>query len=902
MKKLLFTLLFLVAFPVMASHIVGGEFELLHISGSRYRLNLIYYFDVNNNTFNAPPELVDRSMTVGIFQKSNNQLIRSVVLPFLIKSNVSYTQPTCSNGEVVTDKLIYSAEIELEPTVFNDPAGYYISWQRCCRNYNISNIFSPVPPTGTTTDPTRYAGQTFYLEFPPVVKNGEPFIDSSPKLFPPLNDYACPFKPYYTDFAGEDDDGDSLVYSLVTPLNTSSSSALPSVSPQPYPDVIWRPPFSLNNIINGLPDLRISTDGLLTCTPRTQGLYVFAVKVEEFRNKEKIGESRRDFQMLVVDRCPVAVPPVIAGKKLTDAAYTHLNNMTVSFDNTVTDGDRCIQVRVSDLDATKPDENFTEKIGIRVVGLNFKSSKLNQILPSVTTAVLQNGSTADFQICFPQCPYFDGPYQVGIIAFDDACSLPLTDTLRVTVNTQPPPNARAKFTTPDLTIAQITEGDTPAPWVFQATDADLDDLVVSFTTDGFNLQDYGMALNFTQQKGLVNGQITWDPRCNIYDFTKRTAFTIKILVDDKDLCGFGIPDTAVYKLSIKLPGNADPTIDTDLTNDVQETRVTVQRKILETVQFKVTGKDVVDNDQLILSVKGIGFNLADYNVSFPSVTANGTVASDFLWNIGCDKMDLKKKSTYTFQFTVVDNANKCRFYKADTVTVDVKLSLPDNEKPQLAALNPLNTNITNSTLDFTLGQPIEFSVVGTDSDVIGGQDNLSLSLISATGNVPPAGYSFVGKQGKSPLTSLFTWAPDCSIFKDGLYQNNYEFKFRLGDDRCLNAKADTITVTLNVKDIEGTAGKFDMPNIFTPNLDDKFNKYFLLEGIDSSGEVIDLLPKDNCVDQFESIQVLNRWGDLVFESKDRNFIWDAKGLAAGVYFYRLKYTNKEYKSSLTVYY
>ena len=99
----------------------------------------------------------------------------------------------------------------------------------------------------------------------------------------------------------------------------------------------------------------------------------------------------------------------------------------------------------------------------------------------------------------------------------------------------------------------------------------------------------------------------------------------------------------------------------------------MQRKILETVQFKVTGKDVIDNDQLILSVKGIGFNLADYNVSFPGVTANGTVASDFLWNIGCNKMDLKKKDTYTFQFIVVDNANKCRFYKADTVTVDVKL-------------------------------------------------------------------------------------------------------------------------------------------------------------------------------------------------------------------------------------
>ena len=54
--------------------------------------------------------------------------------------------------------------------------------------------------------------------FPRSLKTDNHFINSSPRLFPPLNDYACPRKPYYVDFAGVDDDGDSLVYSLVTPL------------------------------------------------------------------------------------------------------------------------------------------------------------------------------------------------------------------------------------------------------------------------------------------------------------------------------------------------------------------------------------------------------------------------------------------------------------------------------------------------------------------------------------------------------------------------------------------------------------------------------------------------------------------------------------------------------------
>ena len=94
---------------------------------------------------------------------------------------------------------------------------------------------SPISTVKIRMSAARAAGQTFYLEFPPVVKDGQPFINSSPRLFPPLNDYACPRKPYYVDFAGVDDDGDSLVYSLVTPLSTHSIIAIPPLLPAPYP-------------------------------------------------------------------------------------------------------------------------------------------------------------------------------------------------------------------------------------------------------------------------------------------------------------------------------------------------------------------------------------------------------------------------------------------------------------------------------------------------------------------------------------------------------------------------------------------------------------------------------------------------------------------------------------------
>lgn len=257
------------------------------------------------------PSAKDPSATVSIFRKRDNVLMSSITLVLSDESNVPYTQPECSKGELVTRKLVYTNLLTLSPDHFNDPEGYFVVWERCCRNYSITNIFSGNPQLGQTA-----AGQTFYLEFPPVVKNGAPFHNSSPRLFPPLSDFACPSKPYYVDFAGIDDDGDSLVYSITTPLNTTTSDALPPVSPGPFPPVIWKSGFSLTNIINGFPDLRISKEGLLTATPRTLGLFVFAVKVDEYRAGEKIGESRRDFQMLVDDLCPQSEPPVITGKNL----------------------------------------------------------------------------------------------------------------------------------------------------------------------------------------------------------------------------------------------------------------------------------------------------------------------------------------------------------------------------------------------------------------------------------------------------------------------------------------------------------------------------------------------------------------------------------------------------------
>ena len=891
MRRLLFILLLCAPFFGKASHIVGGEFELLHINGNLYRLNLILYFD----KINGIPGAKDTGVTVNFFQKKDNLFVMNQFLPLTAELNVGYTQPDCSQGFIETDKLIYTAEFILDPLVFNDPVGYYVSWQRCCRNYTITNIFSANPASGGNS-----AGQTFYLEFPPVVKNGVPFINSSPRLFPPLNDYACPFKPYYVDFAGVDDDGDSLVYTMVTPLNTHAAVALPPPIPAaPYPPVLWRQGYGLNNIINGLPDLRITKSGLLTATPRNQGLFVFAVKIEEFREGEKIGESRRDFQMLVVDGCTDAEPPVIKGKNLNDANFSFVDNMSVSFSNTVTDEDRCIKVQISDPDSEKELDDFIERVSIRAVSLNFNKN-VSEILPVDVTETLVNGSTAEFTICFPRCPYFEGgPFQVGIIAMDDACALPLLDTLKVLVNIEAPANNDPFFLSSTQVIQQINEGDSVG-WIFEARDVDLDELLVGVTTNGFTLANAGMTFTILEQTpGYVKGALTWDAACDIYNFTQRNYFDVSIFVEDITEC-FNKKAIANYTLLVILPGNADPIIDTDLLPNPLEQRVVLERRVNQSLTFNVTGSDLVDNDFLILDVTPIGFKLSDHGITFAKKEGNSSLTSPFNWDIRCDNVDLAVKDVFDFRFTVVDNANKCRFYKADTVEVSVTILPPLNANPILTVSSLNNEVIINESIEVFIGQPIELGVLGSDADNFPAKDHLILQLIEAVGNVIPTGYSFDDVEADGNVSSNFSWNPQCTIFENNVYENEYTFTFRLSDDRCFVSAADTARVNITIKDYPHEPMAFEPSNVFTPNADG-FNDYYSMEVLNpDSGELINILPHDSCIGAFQAIRIYNRWGTRVFETTDRNFRWYAEGMPAGVYYYVIQYSNNEYKGSVSI--
>ncbi|MEI9917538.1 MAG: gliding motility-associated C-terminal domain-containing protein [Bacteroidota bacterium] len=911
MKRLVVVLLLVLSIPTAASHIVGGEITMVRLTRGTYQVSLIYYFDVANNP-GRDPRLEEPSILVGIFRKKGNVLVQTLVLNWAFKSRVPYTQPDCSSGELITDKITYQSNINFPEADYSDPEGYYITWARCCRNYSILNIISQDPDHGGLG-----AGQTFYLGFSPIFVNGQEFINSSPKDFPALNDYACPTKPYYVDFAGTDPDGDSLAYTLVTPLSTVSSTPLPPITPEPYPEVTWLTGFGIDRIVNGTPkapeypDLNISPAGFLRVTPRSQGLYVFAVKVDQYRDGKKIGETRRDFQMLVTD-CRLSAPPEVSGKTLTATTYT-ANQITLNFANTVADNDRCFMVSVADPDADRAADNYTEYIRLKIVAMNFKPKAgmdLQSMLPTPSFGYIHGGGTGtgtvEFRICLPACPLIYGAaYQIGVVAFDDACSLPLTDTLKVNINVQAPNNARAQFNPPKVVSATLNEGEQD-DWPFEAHDTDGDQMIFYALPNGFAPDKSGMKTTVgTNVPGLLKGDLNWDAFCDIYDFTKRTSFILQLMVDDLDQCDINPPDTLTFNLAVILPPYPKPFIDTDLTADPNEVEVTgIEKKIYDNWTFNVTARDLAANASVTMQMKGDGFNPSTYGMEFAKTTGIGTITAPFHWNLLCDKLNPEDKNEFNIGFVAIDSINKCRLRQTDSLVVKVTVLKPDNSPPVISIVNLSNgATYEDGNAVILSGQELNLQLNITDTDTAP-KDNLTLKLTDFGGDINPEGFSWQNVTGPSVLIGSLLWSPQCSIFVDGdskdIYERNYHFDFQYGDDRCYTATSDTFTINVKVKDPGGNGDfEYEPPNIFTPN-GDGVNDFYAMMRRDESGALVSILPPDNCHGAFENIRIYNRWGKQVFTSGDREFKWYGLNEAAGVYFYHVVFTNREFKGTVSL--
>ncbi|HLL93788.1 MAG TPA: gliding motility-associated C-terminal domain-containing protein [Spirosoma sp.] len=632
-----------------ATHIVGGELELqkLPAGGSfTHRVNMNLYFD----DIYGSPGAEDQTVVVYIFRKRDNALVGNVELPRIGTQFVDYTSPACTRSDLRTRLIRYGINVTF-PQTYNDAGGYYMSWERCCRNAAINNINDP-----------GGAGSTFYLEFPAPFMGTTPFTNSSPVFSIAQGDYICINRPFTFDFSAKDPDGDSLTYTLVTPYNGFSNRVQPNPgsptptgpgvsSPGPYPGVSWVTGISQSNQIPGPQPLRVNArTGLLSVTAGRLGLFVFSVEVGEYRNRRLIGRVRRDFQLKVVD-CPQNdAPQLLFRSEGQQAFYKEGTTLTIAEKDT-----NCLTLLVTDINPNQ-----------RIMLTNMSGTLPGLAISPRVLVTRTSTDTLQAKFCFGKCVGGDGkPFTLLIRATDEGCPQGLSDTISIRLNVIPSPNNKPAATT-NLrnNLARVTVG-TPLSFTAFGTDADNDNLTIQAVGRGFTLAQAGMTFGSASGVGKVSSPFTWKPTCTQATLS---AYIVDFIVTDTR-CNRNLRDTVTVNLAaVGLPSKP-PTIQTTLPQAVVDLVVSPNDPA-GNVTFDVLGNDP-DRDTLRLTGTGRGFDAKAAGMQFTDKTGLPTLQSAFGWRPTCELMAGRSEATFVVDFVVDDRS--CQPQHTDTTTVTFRV-------------------------------------------------------------------------------------------------------------------------------------------------------------------------------------------------------------------------------------
>ena len=860
-----------------SNHIVGGEIEMIHVGDENsftYEVKLVQYFDCAQTANPGPDNLI----TYSIFRKSDGAFMRDGTMFITNQEFVPYTNPDCALGFLCTLKVEYSHEITLDPEEFSHPDGYVIVWERCCRNWETKNLVNP-----------GWNGMTYTLYFPPIVDaTGKPFVNSSPRLFPPLSDYACVNQLFYIDFAGTDDDGDSISYSLAAPLddhqdNNSNIVALPETTPPPHPIVDFAPGYTLDNMIPGDPALSISNNGFITVTPTEVGLYVFSVKAEEFRNGVKIGESRRDFQMLVVDGCNPPDPPE-ALVKVPGQLDFYKEDDTIVY---VASQPKCFDLFVTD--------DIGTNVSLNAIAVNFgkEGSDLDDIFSFSEGSINSAGDTLKVEVCVSDCPYVQNePYLIDLIAADDACPLPQRDTVRVTIIVEPPTNQDPYFVNQNDTNYVSINWNSQYSTEIIGADIDLDSLSMDYfiipDKPGYNIEDYGISFNALESgAGSISSFLNIDTYCRQYDYSDRSNFLLGIVLDDLDTCDILNQDTIFYDLTVELPDNSGPklTSDKEITDSVNSrpnfSIVEIETNLSGSYSMNLFSDDL-DNDTLIMNAEGVGFNLEDINGLFSSNSfERGHIEGQFNIDLECVNFPYNDINEYKINF-ITEDIDFCQETNADTIQLIIKINIDENNDP-----------VIHNETEYIIqpNKTFEVDITASDAD----NDLILLELISEG---LPGDFQFNQSSGVGEVSSKLIWNPTCDFLGSDFGPKGYNLTFKVQDNNCPYFGESTKRIKFLLEKPVVDWDTFIPPNAFSPN-SDGINDVFKLTNLNEPSQN---LPIDGCDDNFESIIFVDRTGVKVYKTNDKYFEWDGGNRSPGVYFYYIKYTKSEYKGSVTIVY
>ena len=645
----LFLSLLLCAPTAKATHIVGGGFQMKAIGNYQYIIQLTLYFDDVNGSAGA----LDQEVFFSIYRKSDNvrmQTLTSVPLDADVEV-INYTGAACgtSGGAVRTKVLKYEQLTTLSPNTYNDEAGYYVMWERCCRNNVISNIQVP-----------GEVGQTFLLEFPPVQKNGQPFENDSPVFKPVPNSLFCINQPSQIDFSATDFDGDSLVFDLVDPIiskdATTGNPTSDVGSPAPYPSVTWQPGYSTAKQITGNPGLTIDRKtGRLSLVPNTIGLFVFAVRCSEYRAGKKIGEVRREFQQVVIS-CPPNTAPTITIPNPTGGVLKPVDTLRIE---NLTQNRTCISVKAKDL-------QVGQTITLRAIPLNF--TPLSPISGDTIKVIQVTGDTARLSFCLPACvgssPF--QPFHMRIVVADNGCAGSLTDTSELFIILKvPPTNPPQLIIEPGDTLFQIPAGDSLKVRVRTIVPFNqINSLKADVYNNRAQLLSLGsIGVSFPSGSGLgpIERLFRWKAPCTSpanmpYQvvISAATNFCNQPITLQKPFFFKTLPPVADARIQIKGFDSTARSLDLESPAGASTT-------------YDVLGKSKPGTNVSLLSVPAAD-SLSKYGIRFQAASGLGTVQKPLTWAPDCETAKLASP----FKVLLIARQVKCNQNADDTLRLAFK--------------------------------------------------------------------------------------------------------------------------------------------------------------------------------------------------------------------------------------
>jgi gliding motility-associated-like protein len=283
LKKFLPGVLLCIVTSANATHIVGGELYYRYLGNNSYEVTLIVYRDCENG---VPP--FDNPASIGIFNNPSYTLVTELLLSPLDSVDLP---PSISSPCFVPPVNICYHYATYRDTVQLpvNGSGYWLVYQRCCRNNSILNIVNPEDRGATYT--AFIPGTSVFSQ------NSNPVYTDLPPSFICLN------IPFTFNHSAIDAEGDSIVYEICTPLDFNGFQGNPipqPPDPPPYIEVPWESPYDINNVLGGVPMSIDPHTGELTCTPNTIGQFVFGICANEYRNGIYLSTTRRDYQVNVV--------------------------------------------------------------------------------------------------------------------------------------------------------------------------------------------------------------------------------------------------------------------------------------------------------------------------------------------------------------------------------------------------------------------------------------------------------------------------------------------------------------------------------------------------------------------------------------------------------------------------